>query len=51
MNKAAGQWLLRDGDITEPWLFLIGPDGTIVDRWGPLFDPREVRAQLVEVAG
>jgi hypothetical protein len=27
VNKAAGQWLLRDGSITEPWLFLIGPDG------------------------
>lgn len=51
VNKAAGQWLLRDGNITEPWLFLIGPDGTIVDRWGPLFDPAEVRAELVKVAG
>ena len=51
VNKAAGDWLLRNGDITEPWLYLIGPDGTIVDRWGPLFDPAEVRAELVEVAG
>ena len=51
VNKAAGQWLLRNGDLTEPWLFLIGPDGTIVDRWGPLFDPAEVRAELVKVAG
>ena len=51
VNKAAGDWLLRNGDITEPWLYLIGPDGTIVDRWGPLFDPAEVRAELVKVAG
>jgi hypothetical protein len=51
VNKAAGEWLLRNGDLTEPWLFLIGPDGTIVDRWGPLFEPAEVRAELVEVAG
>lgn len=51
VNEAAADWLLRDGDLTEPWLFLIGPDGTIVDRWGPLFDTAEVRAELEEVAG
>ena len=50
VNKAAAQWLYRNGDLTEPWLFLIAPDGTIVDRWGPLFDPAEVRAELDEVA-
>ena len=46
INRAAADWLLRDGDLTEPWLFLIDRDGTIVDRWGPLFDPDEVRAEL-----
>ncbi len=51
VNKAAAQWLLRNGDMTEPWLFLIGPDGTVVDRWGPLFDPAEVLAELQRVAG
>jgi hypothetical protein len=50
VNKAAGQWLLRDGELTEPWLYLIGPDGVIVDRWSPLFDPAEVQAELAEVA-
>ena len=50
VNTAAKQWLLRNGDLTEPWLFLIGPDGKIVDRWGPLFDPSEVRAELDRVA-
>ena len=51
VNKAAAQWLLRDDDLTEPWLYLIGPDGVIIDRWAPLFDPAEVRAELDEVAG
>lgn len=46
VNEAAADWLLRDGDLTEPWLYLIGPDGTILDRWGPLFDPDEVAAAL-----
>ena len=32
--------------MTEPWLYLIGPDGVIADRWGPLFDPEQVAAAL-----
>jgi len=51
INRAAADWLLRNGDLTEPWLFLIAPDGTIEDRWGPLFDPTEVMAELKSVAG
>jgi hypothetical protein len=51
LNTAAKQWLLRNGGLTEPWLFLIGTDGKIVDRWSPLFDPSEVRAELDRVAG
>jgi hypothetical protein len=51
VNKAAADWLLRHGDITEPWLYLIGTDGTIVDRWAPLFDPKEVLAELDRAAG
>ncbi len=51
VNKGAADWLLRklpDGtpEMTEPWLFLIGPDGVIADRWGPLFDTAEVAAAL-----
>ena len=49
MNRAAADWLLRDDDLTEPWLFLIGADGTIVDRWGPLFDPAQVRDALASL--
>jgi hypothetical protein len=50
INAAAKQWLYRNGDLTEPWLFLIGPDGKIVQRWGPLFDPQEVVQTLDRVA-
>jgi hypothetical protein len=46
VNRAAADWLLRDGDLTEPWMFLIDADGTVVERWGPLFDMTEVRAAL-----
>jgi hypothetical protein len=48
VNQAAADWLLRGGDLTEPWLFLIGRDGKIVDRWGPLFDLDEVRTELAD---
>ena len=50
INRAAAQWLLRNGDLTEPWLFLIGRNGVIIDRWGPLFDPHEVLAELEKAA-
>ncbi len=45
-SRAAAEWLLRNGDLTEPWLFLIGADGVIIDRWGPLFDVDEVATEL-----
>jgi hypothetical protein len=50
VNTAAKQWLLRNGNLTEPWLFLIGSNGKIVDRWSPLFDPHQVQAELDRVA-
>jgi hypothetical protein len=46
INQAAADWLLRNDDLREPWLFLIGADGTILDRWGVLWDPREVGSEL-----
>ncbi len=47
LNDAAVEWLrMPNGDLTEPWLFLIGPDGRIVDRWNSLWSEREVAAAL-----
>jgi hypothetical protein len=42
INQAAADWLYRNEDLTEPWLYLIDAKGIIVARWGPLFDPDEV---------
>lgn len=50
VNQAAADWLLRDENLTEPWLFVIDRQGTIVDRWGPLFDVGEVAATLADIA-
>jgi hypothetical protein len=51
VNKAAADWVCCDesGNLTEPWLFLIGTDGVIKDRWGPLFDPDEVAKELAQL--
>jgi hypothetical protein len=49
VNEAAAEWLYRDEELTEPWMFLIGDDGDIVARWGPLFDPAEVERELDRV--
>jgi hypothetical protein len=47
VNKAAAQWLLQpSGDLSEPWVYLIGADGRILDRWGVLFDPSDVVHEL-----
>jgi hypothetical protein len=46
INQAAADWLLRDGNLTEPWLYLIGADGTIVDRWATLWREDDVVAAL-----
>ena len=49
INQAAADWLYRHGDLVEPWLYLIDADGVIIDRWSPLFDPREVGDLLAEM--
>jgi hypothetical protein len=49
INKAAADWLYRKGDLTEPWLYLIGANGTILDRWSSLFDVEEVASELKQL--
>ncbi len=49
INEAAADWLLRNGDLTEPWVYLIGSDRVITDRWGPLFDQDEIAQELAQL--
>ena len=46
INQAAADWLFREGNLTEPWLYLIGADGVIVDRWATLWREEQVAAAL-----
>ena len=47
VNDAALEWLrLPDGSLTEPWLYLIGADGIILDRWASMWSEADVEAAL-----
>ena len=47
LNQAAIDWLqMPNGELTEPWLFLIGADGRVVDRWSSMWSEAEVEAEL-----
>ena len=49
INQGAADWLYRNDNLTEPWLFLIDDKGVIADRWGPLFDTDEVGQVLSQL--
>jgi hypothetical protein len=47
INEAAADWLLTpDGDLTEPWVFLIGEDGRIRARWDNVATRQEIEPWL-----
>lgn len=46
INKAAADWLLRDDDLQEPWVFLIGADGRILQRWDNVATAEEIEPLL-----
>ncbi len=42
INDTAKEWLFRNNDLNEPWVFLIGKDGTILKRWDNVVTEGEV---------
>jgi hypothetical protein len=46
INKAAADWLLRDEDLREPWVFLIGSQGRIEARWDNVATRAEIEPYL-----
>jgi hypothetical protein len=46
VNEAAADWLLRDGELHEPVLFLIDGSGTIERRWDNVFAEDDVADAL-----
>jgi hypothetical protein len=51
INEAAGEWLFRGGDLSEPWVFLIGADGRIAARWDNVASREEIEPLLQQLLG
>lgn len=49
INKAAAEWILKGGDATEPWVFLIGADGKIAARWDNVVTAGEIEPLLQQL--
>jgi hypothetical protein len=46
INRSAGDWLYRDTNLTEPWVFLVGADGRVVDRFDNVATREEIEPWL-----
>ncbi len=46
INKAAAEWLLRDDDLQEPWVFVIGADGRVAARFDNVVNRAELEPLL-----
>lgn len=46
VNRAAAEWVLREQNLLEPWVFLIGPDGKISGRWDNVATRGEIEPAL-----
>ena len=51
VNQEAADWVYRNDEITEPWVFLVGSDGKIADRWANVLDIQELRQELDAMSG
>lgn len=50
VNRAAAEWLLRNDNLQEPWLFVVGADGKITHRFDNVTTRQELEAALDQVA-
>ena len=46
LNPAAATWIQTADGGNEPWVFLVGGDGTVLARWDNVVDPVELEAAL-----
>lgn len=52
LNRGAAEWIYPNqegNDIHEPWVFLIGPDGTVIERWDNVATDADLQAAVDEV--
>src|SRR5205807_554792 len=46
INKGAADWIFRNGDLLEPWVFLVGADGRIQARFDNVATRGEIEPLL-----
>jgi len=46
VNKTAADWVLRNEELNEPWVFVIGADGRITDRFDNVATRGEIEPLL-----
>lgn len=53
VNKAAAEWIMPPGaqDANEPWVFLVGRDGVVTQRWDNVASEPDVRAAVQQAVG
>jgi hypothetical protein len=49
VNKGAAEWIYRDEDLTEPWIYLIDSKGKIAARWDNVAARQEIEPLLEEL--
>lgn len=49
VNKGAADWILRGDNLQEPWVFLVGADGRVVQRWDNVATRQEIEPLLQDL--
>jgi hypothetical protein len=49
LNKGAADWVFRDGDLKEPWVYVIGADGRITARFDNVVSRGELEPLVREL--
>jgi hypothetical protein len=49
VNKGAADWILREDTLQEPWVFLVGADGRVVERWDNVATRQEIEPLLQDL--
>lgn len=47
LNDAAAEWIQTETGGNEPWVFLVGADGTVLARWDNVLDLAELEALVL----
>ena len=49
INEPAAEWIYRENELQEPWVFLVGADGRIVERWDNVATRGEIEPFLQDL--